>query len=200
MEGTEENTFYINFDEYIRQGEPEKRKRADAWRVAIGLQAVDGLKTSAYLQELARRNIEGDITIDEVKTLIDQYYAEKKVGRVLPDLSIPANAEQAPDKSPDKHPTSTLQVPCKYPASWGEVTDNTMKLVKAVGFGQLSVKEMLAALELKDRMNFVELFLNPAVADGFVRMLYPDKPRHPRQKYLLTAKGIMLYNQMMKKD
>ena len=36
---------YINFDEYIRQGEPQKRERADAWRVAIGLQAVDGLKT-----------------------------------------------------------------------------------------------------------------------------------------------------------
>lgn len=49
---------YINFDEYIRQGEPQKRERADAWRVAIGLQAVDGLKTSTYLQETARRNIE----------------------------------------------------------------------------------------------------------------------------------------------
>ena len=28
---------YINFDEYIRQGESQKRERADAWRVAIGL-------------------------------------------------------------------------------------------------------------------------------------------------------------------
>ena len=65
---------YINFDEYIRQGEPQKRERAEAWRVAIGLQAVDGLKTSAYLQETARRNIEGDITIDEAKELVNQYY------------------------------------------------------------------------------------------------------------------------------
>lgn len=39
---------YINFDEYIRQAEPQKRERAEAWRVAIGLQAVDGLKTSEY--------------------------------------------------------------------------------------------------------------------------------------------------------
>ena len=31
---------YINFDEYIRQGEPAQRERAEAWRVAIGLQAV----------------------------------------------------------------------------------------------------------------------------------------------------------------
>ena len=50
---------YLNFDEYIRQGEPAQRERADAWRVAIGLQAVDGLKTSEYLQQTARRNIEG---------------------------------------------------------------------------------------------------------------------------------------------
>ena len=70
MESDKEKTMYIDFDEYIRQGEPEKRERADAWRVAIGLQAVDGLKTSAYLQETARRNIEGDITIDEAKALV----------------------------------------------------------------------------------------------------------------------------------
>ena len=41
---------YINFDEYIRQGEPQQKERAEAWSVAIGLQAVDGLKTSEYLQ------------------------------------------------------------------------------------------------------------------------------------------------------
>ena len=57
---------YIDFDEYIRQGEPAQRERAEAWRVAIGLQAVDGLQVSDYLLELARRNIEGEITIDEV--------------------------------------------------------------------------------------------------------------------------------------
>ena len=55
---------YIDFDAYIRQGEPDKRKRADAWRVAIGLQAVDGLTPSDYLNETARRNIEGEINID----------------------------------------------------------------------------------------------------------------------------------------
>lgn len=35
---------YISFDEYVRQGKPEKRERAEALRVAIELQAVDGLK------------------------------------------------------------------------------------------------------------------------------------------------------------
>ena len=60
---------YIDYDEYIRQGEPDKLKRADAWRVAIGLQAVDGLTTSDYLNETARRNIEGEINIDEARQL-----------------------------------------------------------------------------------------------------------------------------------
>ena len=71
------NNGYLNFDEYIRQGEPQKRERAEAWRVAIGLQAVDGLKTSEYLQEAARRNIEGEISIDEARELVKQYYITK---------------------------------------------------------------------------------------------------------------------------
>ena len=68
---------YLNFDEYIRQGEPQKKERAEAWRVAIGLQAVDGLKTSEYLQQTARRNIEGEITIDEARELVKEYYMKK---------------------------------------------------------------------------------------------------------------------------
>ncbi len=68
---------YINFDEYIRQGEPSRREAAYAWSTAIGLQAVDGLKTSEYLHETARKNIEGEITIDEARELIKSYYQSK---------------------------------------------------------------------------------------------------------------------------
>ena len=68
---------YIDFDEYIRQGEPAQRERADAWSVAIGLQAVDGLQVSDYLLELARRNIEGKISIDEVIELLKERDAKK---------------------------------------------------------------------------------------------------------------------------
>ena len=66
-----------DFDEYIRAGEPDKRKRAYAWRTAIGLQAVDGLQVSDYLKATARRNIEGEITIDEARDLIKTYYQSK---------------------------------------------------------------------------------------------------------------------------
>jgi fido (protein-threonine AMPylation protein) len=63
-----------NFDEYIRQGEPDKKEKGLIWQTAIGLQQVDGLKPSEYLIQTAIQNIEGDITFEEVKTLIDNYY------------------------------------------------------------------------------------------------------------------------------
>ena len=65
-----------NFDEYLRQGEPNKAEKAKVWKTAIGLQQVDGLKPSEYLIETAKQNIEGDITIDEVKQRIDSYYKQ----------------------------------------------------------------------------------------------------------------------------
>jgi fido (protein-threonine AMPylation protein) len=37
---------------------------------------VDGLKPSEYLIETAKKNIEGDITIDEVKKRIETYYQQ----------------------------------------------------------------------------------------------------------------------------
>ena len=53
---------------------------------------------------------------------------------------------------------------------------------------------------LKDRKNLLMLYLTPAISEGYVRMLYPDKPRHPKQKYLLTIKGIALFNELTKEQ
>ena len=64
------------FKEYIKESEPEKRVKGYAWHTAIGLQAVDGLKTSQYLVDTAIRNIEGDISIDEASELLNSYYEE----------------------------------------------------------------------------------------------------------------------------
>lgn len=63
-----------NFEEYLRQGEPNKAEKASVWKTAIGLQQVDGLKPSEYLISTAKQNIEGDISIEEVKQRIDTYY------------------------------------------------------------------------------------------------------------------------------
>lgn len=71
----EEQKYTIQgLEEYIRQGEPQQRERGEAWKVAIGLQQVDGLTTSEYLIDTAKRHINGDISIDEAKALIDSYY------------------------------------------------------------------------------------------------------------------------------
>lgn len=68
-----------SFEEYLRQGEPNKAERAKDWKTAIGLQDVDGLKPSDYLIENAKQNIEGNITIEEVKLRIDTYYKQHPV-------------------------------------------------------------------------------------------------------------------------
>lgn len=370
---------YINFDEYIRQGEPQKKERAEAWRVAIGLQAVDGLKTSEYLQDTARRNIEGEITIDEARELVKEYYIKKtthddddadkeEADRVSSNISkllqtdaftysvaglaaihraifegvfkhagrfrdydiskkewvlrgdsvlygrwqdlrmaieydlgqehqfdytglnkdqmvehlakfvsglwqihpfgegntrttaiftikylrsqgfsvnndmferhswyfrnalVRANyrnlekgigyepiflvrffrnlllgenhtlknrymmidaleewkmsdSEQSPDKLPDKFSTNNEYV---------------KRLVEVVGHDEVTIKDTLKVLGLKDRESFMKVYLNPALKERFVRMKYPDKPNHPRQRYMLTAKGLALYKEFKK--
>lgn len=69
--------YISSFDEYLRQGEPSKMESVANWQAAIGLQAVDGLRPSAYLLEVAGRNIEGEITLEESRRLIDSYYKSK---------------------------------------------------------------------------------------------------------------------------
>ena len=71
----------FDFDEYIRQSEPEKQQKGYIWQTAIGLQDVDGLKPSEYLIETAKKNIDGDITLEEANELIHSYY-ESKTARI----------------------------------------------------------------------------------------------------------------------
>ncbi len=381
---------YLDFDEYLRQGEPGKKEKAGIWQTAIGLQAVDGLQTSEYLKDTACRHIEGEIDIDEVRELIKSYYQSKtrrepddddkqeadKVSanitkilssqaldfsaggyisvhrRVFEDVFKHAgklrdynitkkewvlngdtvnylnwedlrraldydiaqerdfsykgisademirhitdfvsglwqihpfcegntrttavftilylrsigfnvnndlfarhswyfrnalaranyknarlgidyttiylerffrnlllgdkwdlrnrylyvNASEEWKVQPNLlHPTSTPQADSSDPTSTPQAENvlhidnlNILKLVNAVNDSELSLKEMLAAMGLKDRKSFLTLYLNPAITAGYVRLLYPDSPRHPRQKYLLTVKGLAVYNE-----
>ncbi|MBQ3738277.1 MAG: Fic family protein [Bacteroidales bacterium] len=383
---------YIDFDEYIRQGEPAQREAAYAWSTAIGLQAVDGLTTSEYLNDLARRNIEGELTMDQVDTLLDSYYESKTAREAHDDdkneadkasrnikkiLSVKTvdftangfislhrrifegvfkhagqlrdyditkkewvlegdtvnylnwedlrraldydikqerefsykglaqddlithiasfvsglwqihafgegntrttavftiqylrsigfdvendlfakhswyfrnalvranykNAVKGIDYSPiflqrffrnlllDEqwdlrnrylhiHPSEEWsvqpnlaetkssgqtpeQVPEQVPEQARDLfhTNNPLviELIKVLGHEELSISQLMEKTGLKHRPNFIEYHLNPAISEGFVRLLYPDKPRHPRQKYLLTAKGVSLYKEI----
>ena len=368
---------YDEFDQYLLQGEPGKRDKAQAWKTAIGLQEVDGLVPSAYLLETAKRHIDGDITIDEVRSLLDSYYNTKsdrsddtdrseeadKVsanitkllneqtfsfspsglaaihGRVFEGVFkfagtfrdcniskkewvlrgesvlyvsfseikrtlqhdfdnekefsyknldhsgmirhfakfisgiwqihpfregntrttavfaikylramgftvsndlfaehswyfrnalVRANYRNyarsiepefkhlekffrnlllgetnelknrylvisAPEEfTPQADPTSTPQVPHKLIPEGAAC----QKLILAIGNDSCSVKTMMEQLNLSDRKNFLSNYLNPAIKDGFVRLLYPDSPRHPRQKYLLTVKGWAAFQEL----
>ena len=380
-----------DFDEYIRQGEPDKKEKAYIWQTAIGLQAVDGLSTSDYLKETAKRNIEGEITVDEVGKLIRSYYQSKtqrepdddekeeadhaaaNISKILSartldfstagyvslhrrifegvfkhagkirdyditkkewvlngdtvnylnsedlrralDYDIEQEREfsykglstdemvahitrfvsgiwqihafgegntrttavftiqylrsigfdinndlfakhswyfrnalvranyknarlgidytpvylerffrnlllgeqwdlrnrylhlQATDEWKEQprldNPSSAGQVQDKLGASTSKVhnqfdTDNhnIQQLVLAIAEQQMSVKAMMEALSLKGRDNFLKVYLNPAMEGQYVRLLYPNSPRHPRQKYLLTVKGLALYNKI----
>lgn len=69
--------YELDFEEYIRNSEPEKKEKTYAWTTAIGLQQVDGLTPSKYLFETAKRNIDGEISVAEATSIIDSYYESK---------------------------------------------------------------------------------------------------------------------------
>jgi len=74
-----DKNWQFELEEYIKQGEPDKAEKSEAWQTAIGLQAVDGLNTSDYLLDTAKEHIEGKITIDEAQKRIHSYYERRSV-------------------------------------------------------------------------------------------------------------------------
>lgn len=101
-------------------------------------------------------------------------------------------------------PTTNRQVPEQVPEQVAGMlhTNNTLviEIIKNIGNESVSISQLMKLLELKYRPNFLEYHLNPAIKEGYVRMLYPDSPRHPRQKCLLTVKELALYNELTKKE
>ena len=205
---------YIDFEIYERVAEPHKRERASAWRTAIGLQDVDGLRVSEYLKETAVRHIEGDITIDEVREQLRSYYVNKtthdaddaekeeadrvaaKITKLLNEQSFSLTPLELlnihrylfeSDTHTTTHATTHTSSNDIQPSS-----DNVRRLVLAIGKEEMSVKSMMETVGLKNRPNFLDYSLTPAISEGFVCMKYPDNPHHPRQRYLLTVKGLML--------
>ena len=184
-----EQMYIPEFEAYIRQGEPDQKSKAALWQMAAGLQAVDGLQTSDYLRETARRNIEGEITLDEAHDLIHDYY-HSRAAHNEPTNSDEEEADRA---------SSNFATPTSTPTSTPSSNDILSELVRVIGCDELSVKQMMDYKGLKDRKNFMDYHLSPAIEEGFVRMKYPDSPRHPRQKYLLTDKGLALYMKLGEK-
>ena len=133
---------YIDFDAYLRQGEPSKKEKALLWSTAIGLQKVDGLETSAYLQQTAKRNIEGEITFDEAKQLIDNYYISKQVH----------DEHQEDTEEADRVSANIAKLLSSHTLS--SVFLDTLKYIKISLMAYLSTPERFAITTLQRRNGF----------------------------------------------
>ena len=67
------------FEEYKNHPDKDVRERANNWGAAIGLQNVDGLSVSEFLIQLARQQIEGEITMEEVTQRLNEHYKHRKL-------------------------------------------------------------------------------------------------------------------------
>lgn len=152
--------------------------------------AIKGIDyTSVYLERFFR-----NLLLGEKWDLRNRYLHIHATDewKVQPKLDITTSTPQVQTG----HPTSTPQVKDKLHT----VDICILELIKVICDKEMSVKEMLAAMGLKERKNFLKLYLNPAIRDGYVCLLYPNSPRHPRQKYLLTVKGLVVYAEFNKSE
>ena len=65
-------------NEYSEKIKPEGYVKQLQWDMAIGLQEVDNLKPSKYLEKLLQENVNGNLTIEQVKNELREYYIEKE--------------------------------------------------------------------------------------------------------------------------
>lgn len=77
------NNWQDSLDGYLRAREPGRAEKSAAWRTAIGLQDVDGLKTSDYLLETAKAHIEGRVDIAAAQRRIESYYKVRGTRRAI---------------------------------------------------------------------------------------------------------------------
>ena len=80
------------FDEYKNHPDKAVCERANNWRAAIGLQDVDGLSVSEFLIQLARQQIEGEITMEEVTKRLYEHYKHRKLYSSTYEI-VPPNSE-----------------------------------------------------------------------------------------------------------
>ena len=98
----------------------------------------------------------------------------------------------------EPHTSTHTSTHTRFDETVSTLSENIKRLLVAIGTDEKSVKEMMEAVGLKNRPNFLEYSLTPAITEGLVKMKFPNSPRHPRQKYLLTVKGLAVYDECIK--
>lgn len=217
---------YLDFDEYIRQGEPNQKEKAALWQIHAfgeGNTRTTAIFSILYLRDigfavdnnmfarhswyfrnaLVRANYKNAIKeIDYSPVYLERFFRNLLLGEQWDlrnrYLHIHPTAEWSVQPNLADR-TSTGQVPEQVHDLLHTDNDLIIDLIKEFGYEELSVSQLMDKVGLKHRPNFLEYHLNPAIAAGYVRMLYPQSPRHPRQKYLLTVKGLALYEKINSK-
>ena len=67
-----------SINEYEEINKPSEYIKQQEWDMAIGLQEVDNLKPSKYLEKLLEENIIGKLSLEQVKNELRRYYIEKE--------------------------------------------------------------------------------------------------------------------------
>ena len=153
----EENKYNpSDFDEYIRQGEPDTQQKAYNWQTAIGLQAVDGLRTSDYLLQTARQHIEGQIDMEEVQVLLKSYYQNKSSR--LPDEQQTEEADRVAANITRILSTRTLAFNTNgYVALHRQIFEGVFKFAGQIRDYDISKKEWVLRGDTVSYLNYQDL-------------------------------------------
>lgn len=79
------------------------------------------------------------------------------------------------------------------------LTGQVKRLIISLGASQMTKKQVMQQVKLSSSSNVVDRYIKPAIEQGYVTMLYPENPRHPKQKYILTEKGLDILESLKRK-
>ena len=125
---------------------------------------------------------------EEIKQAIRKA-ATQDVAQVTTQVTPEVNSidnQNVDINTPQVTPQVTTQVTTQVAT---QVATQVQTVIISIEDETLYRDEIMQMLELKNVRYFSKSYLVPAIQQGFVAMLYPDKPRHPKQKYYLTEKG-----------
>ncbi|MBR4311525.1 MAG: Fic family protein [Akkermansia sp.] len=128
-------------------------------------------------------NIEKGVSADD--SFLLRFFKMLLLGEYLELHSRDVHIHAAPLEQKTVTPSSVE--PVSHPAPIDD--SSVFALLKAMGGDTVSIREMMLRLHLKGRDNFLKNYFTPALSAGYILPLYPDTPRHPRQKYLLSDTG-----------
>ena len=138
-----------DYSEYIIQGEPDKRERVRNWMTAIGLQDVDDLKPSQYFLDTVRQNIEGKITLEEVRRLVDQYYTTKEGLQQESTQENTGSTQESTQETSKSTQEMILDEMRKHPFT------TRQQLAKVIGITPDGIKKQLEKLKKENRIKHV---------------------------------------------